>query len=174
MTRLERLVVTAEPWQLFFSFISVLTFNGIVSQEHEALKIASSILLAVVIFGWFLILGKGLNENLPEDEQKSDALFIISCFYTILLSSIFAILDYIPIDAYMKEELMGYVVALGISVVASVFYMMYFASTLFVQNQDRFLDKEKLSAEATFLLFIVFIFGVLILQTRVRKFFHKS
>jgi len=49
--------------------------------------------------------------------------------------------------------------------------VIYFVSTLFFDNQERFLDKEKLSAELVFILFIAFVVGVLVIQSRVRKFF---
>jgi len=140
---------------------------GIVPDEQQALKMASSILLAVVVFGWFLILGKGLNENLPEDEQKSDTLFVVSCFYGMLIVSTSAIMKGVQID----ESQIEYAILLVVSFALSTLYVIYFVSTLFFDNQERFLDKEKLSAELVFILFIAFVVGVLVIQSRVRKFF---
>jgi len=81
MARVKRLVVKAEPWQIFLVFAGAVLFYGIVPDAQQELKIIASILLSVIIFGWFLILGTSLNENLPEEDQKTDTLFIISCFY---------------------------------------------------------------------------------------------
>jgi|JI102314DRNA_FD_contig_71_2395741_length_1384_multi_2_in_0_out_0_2 hypothetical protein len=167
MAELKRLVVKADSWKIFFVFVGSMLFYGITPDEQSILKIVASILLAVVIFGWFLILGTSLNDNLPEDQQKSDALFIISCFYGILLVSVSAILK----DTAIDEEIAEYVVVLIVLFGLSFFYVIYFTSTLYTSNQERFLDKEKLSAEVIFILFIAFIFGVLVLQSRVKKFF---
>jgi hypothetical protein len=167
MARMKKFIVKAESWQIFLVFVGVMLVYGIVPDEQQALKIVASILLAVVIFGWFLILGTSLNENLPEDQQKSDTLFVISCFYGILLVSGSAILKDIPID----EDMAGYAIVFVISFGLSFFYVIYFTSTLYASNQERFWNGEKLSAEVIFILFIAFIFGVLILQSRVKRFF---
>jgi len=166
MAELKRLVVKAEPWQLFFVFTGAMLFYGIVPDEQHVLKIIASVLLAVVLFGWFLILGTSLNENLPEDEQKPDTLFTISCFYGILLVCLSAVLKNVPI-----EDIAEYAIVLVILFGISFFYMIYFVSVLFASNQDHYTDREKLTAEVIFILFIVFVFGVLILQSRVRRFF---
>jgi len=85
-----------------------------------------------------------------------------------LLVCVSAVLKDVPID----ESMLVYVILLFVSFVFSFFYMIYFTSTLYTSNQDRFLEKEKLSVKATFILFIVFILGILVLQSRVRKFFN--
>jgi hypothetical protein len=167
MAELKRLVVKADPWIVFFVFVGSMLLYGLAPDDPQALKITASILLAVIIFGWFLILGTSLNENLPEDQQKSDALFIISCFYGILFVSLSAILK----DTSIEEEIVEYVIALVVLFGLSLFYMIYFTSVLYASNQERLLDKDRLSAEVIFILFIAFIFGVLILQGRVKKFF---
>lgn|SRR5690606_11616143 len=167
MAELKRRVVKADPWILFFTFIGSMLFYGIAPDEQQVLKIISSIFLAVIIFGWFLILGTSLNENLPEEEQKSDALFVVSCIYGILFVSLSAILR----DTAIDEEIVEYVIVLVVLFGLSLFYIIYFASVLYASNQERFLEKDRLSAELVFILFIAFIFGVLVLQGRVRKFF---
>lgn len=167
MAGLTKLIVKADPWLIFLIFLGVMLCYGIVPDEQQILKMASSILLAVVVFGWFLILGKGLNENLPEDEQRSDILFVVSCFYGMLIVSASAIIKGVEID----ESQIEYAILLVASFALSTFYVIYFVSTLFSDNQERFLDKEKLSAELVFILFIAFVVGVLVIQSRVRKFF---
>ncbi len=167
MAGLKKIVVKAEPWQIFCVFVGAILFYGLATDEQQILKVVASILLAVVIFGWFLILGTSLNENLPDDQQKSDTLFIISCFYGLLLVCISAILKDIPID----EDMAVYAIVLVISFALSVLYVIYFTSNLYASNQELFLDKEKLSDKVIFILFIAFILGVLVLQSRVKKLF---
>lgn len=169
MGKLSRLVVQADGWQVLLVFLGAMLFYGIVPDQQHVLKIVASILLAVVIFGWFLVVGTSLNENLPEDQQKPDTLFTISCFYAILLVSASALLN----DVEMDEDAMVYAIALVISFGASFFYMIYFTSVLFTSNQEHFKDKEKLSAEVTFVLFVTFILGVLVLQNRIKRFFAE-
>lgn len=167
---LSNSIVRAEPWQIFFVFLGVIVFFTIIPEEQESLKVIATILLAASIFGWLLILGRSLNENLPEDQQKPDIVFIGSCFYCILLVCVSAILKSVPMD----NDMILYAVFFVVSFMVSFFYIIYFVSMLFVQNQDIFLNKEKLKAEAVFLLFIVFIVGVLWLQSRVKKFFPET
>lgn len=164
---LKGLIVKAEPWQIFFVFVGAILLYGIVPNDQQVLKIIASISLGIVIFGWFLVLGTSLNENLPEDEQSSDTLFIICCFYGLLLVSVSALLKDIALD----EDLISYAAVVLVSFGLSTFYIIYFASIQFTSNQERFLDKEKLNAQSIFILFICFIIGVLVLQSRVRKFF---
>ena len=168
MTRLRKLVVSAEPWQVFLVFVGVIVFNGIVKDHQETLKIIAYILLSVVIFGWFLVLGTSLNDNLPEDEQKSATFYVICCCYGIFAVSSSSILETIPIDTDFEP----YAIAASISFCLAGSYIFYFASTVYFSNQERFLDKDRLSAGATFILFIVFIVGVLVFQSRVKKIFH--
>lgn len=167
MRKINRLVIKAEPWQILFLFIGAILLYSLTPNEQAVLKIITSILLAVVIFGWFLILGMSLNENLPEDQQMSDTFFIISCFYGILLVSLSAILR----NVSMGEDMIGYVIMLLVLFGFSFFYIIYFTSTLFTSNQEHLSSKDKLRAEVIFILFIGFILGILILQSRIRKFF---
>lgn len=166
---LKGYVIKASGWQVFSVFMLAVLFFGIVPDELYLLKSISSIVLVVVIFGWFLVTGLSLNENLPEGQQESDTLFVISCFYGILLVSTSVILR----DTYLGEELMPYAIIATVTFVVATFYMIYFTSIQFVSNQEHFLRNDKLSAEATFTLFIMFLFGVLILQSRIRRFFSE-
>lgn len=163
---MKRLVVQADPWHIFFVFAGAMLICGLVPDDSDVPRFMASVLLATVIFGWFWIVGTSLNENLPEEEQRSDTLFIISCFYCALL----VILAAIPGD-FLIVNVAAYAVILLVPFVFGFFYMIYFVSVLFTSNQDRFSDKHKLSAEAIFVLFIVFIFGVLMLQSRIKRFF---
>lgn len=167
MVELKRLVVKADPWKVFFVFVGAILIYEITPDEQSILKIVASTLLAVVIFGWFLILGTSLNDNLPEDQQKSDALFIISCFYGMLLMPLSEIFKVTQI-----EMIVEFAFVLFLTFGLSFFYILYFTSVLYVSNQERFLEeKERLSAQVVFILFITFILGVLVFQSRVRKFF---
>ncbi|MBX2965803.1 MAG: hypothetical protein KF845_06635 [Cyclobacteriaceae bacterium] len=167
---MSTLIVRAKPWQIFLVFAGVITFYGIIPDDQQILNATASILLAVIFFGWFLIVGMSLNKNLPEDEQKPDTLFTISCFYGIVLVSVSALLKNLPVN----ESLTGYAIALVISFGVSSFYMIYFTSILYSINQERFLKKGKLNAELVFILFIGFILGILVLQSRIRKIFSQS
>lgn len=168
MAGLRRFIVKASSWQIFFIFLGTILIYGITPEENESLKIATSILLAVVFFGWFLLLGTSLNDNLPETQQKSDTLFILSCFYGVLAVSVSAILKDVQVD----EQMMALAMVLVISFGLSSFYVIYFASVLFGSNQERLMEKEKLSPELIFILFVGFIFGILLLQSRIKKMFY--
>lgn len=159
-------IVKAKGWQIFFVFVAGMVFYAAVPPEQESLKMIAAMLFEVIIIGWFLILGTALNENLPETEQMSPVLFTISCLYVILVTSLSSLLK----DA-LGENSVTYLIAV-ISFVISFFYMIYFTSTLYAVNQEKYLEKDKLRHEVIFILFIGFIFGVLIFQSRVRKCFR--
>ena len=86
-------IVKAEAWQIFLIFLVAIIFSGATLEDQGVLRIVATILLAVVIFGWLLILGVSLNENLPDNQRKSDTLFIVNGVYAILFISLSAIIE---------------------------------------------------------------------------------
>jgi hypothetical protein len=166
MGRMKKVVVSVEGWQIFLIWWAVIISYSIIPNDQIIWKSALSILLAVSIFGWFMLLGIALNDNLPEDEQKPDQLFIVCCFYGVLAISVSSILT----DVYLLP-ILG--IVLAILFVVSSFYVIYFTSYVFTINQDHSLFK-KLRVELIFLLFIGFLFGILVIQSHVRNFFKAS
>lgn len=166
MGRMKKVVVSAEGWQICLAWwVLILLYNSI-SNDQVIWKSALSILLAVGVFGWFMLLGTAMNDNLPEDEQKSDVLFIICCFYGVLIVAASSVLRDVHIDPTFG-------LMFAFLFVVSFFYIIYFTSTAFTINQDYSEDK-KLRVEIIFLLFIAFVFGILVIQSHVRNFFNQS
>ncbi len=170
MLRIKMFIVKAEPWQIFATFIVAMLFYRIVPDEYQLLQTAALILLNIVILGWLYVLGKCLNENLPDDKQRSDTLFVISFGYVVLVTVLVSVLKYITDDLSMDVFFMVSIILYCLSFL----YILCFVSILFVDNQEEFLRNDKLNVEFVFILFLAFILGVLVLQTRIKRFFIES
>ncbi|MBT1689005.1 hypothetical protein [Dawidia soli] len=163
---MKKIVVSVEGWQIFFVWWVVIISYSSIPNDQGIWKSALSILLAVGVFGWFMLSGTALNDNLPEDEQKSDVPFIICCFYGVLAVAASSVLK----DVYI-DPILG--LSFAFLFVASFFYIIYFISTAFAINQD-YSENKKLRVEIIFLLFIAFVFGILVIQSHIRRFFNQS
>jgi len=163
-------VIKAKPWQIFLVFIGVMVVYAITPEYPDLLKPLAAILFASIILGWFMVLGVSLNDNLPESEQKSDTFFLVNGVYGVLMITLSELFK----DMHMGEEMSVIVLVSGLYFLFSFFHIIYFTSIQFHKNQQIYLDdKDKLSGESIFVLFIVFIIGILFLQPRVKRFFNR-
>lgn len=162
---IQTYILRAEGWQIFSVFMAVMLLCAVTPDDHELLKIFVTILYGTSLFGWLFVTGRSLNDHLPEDQQKPETLFTISFFYCIAYLCISATLK----NTFIETDIAEYIIISVIIFCFAFLYMLYFASTLFILNQDVLPEREKLNYKAVFVLFIIFVIGVLVLQSRIKK-----
>lgn len=154
------------PWIVFVTFCGALLIYALSVEMGQIFLFISTLILCLVIFGWLVSLGIGLNRNLPESDQSSETIFLLSGFYcpTIIL---LAAIDSGSLLTELKGEYLGIILILFF---LSFFYLLYYDSVVFISNQEKYLNREdRTKPEIVFILFIVFIVGVLVLQGKIRK-----
>lgn len=135
-------------------------------------RVVFDLSVTVIIFGWFLLVGKNLNDELSDGERKPDLLFTINCFYLITLSSLSSILN---VGNDTEKDMPLFVLVMVIYFVIAFFQVSYFASNAFLSVQNINPKKpDHYGSQSIFFFFLFFVIGVWFIQPRVNQYFEKS
>jgi len=159
------LSINIAAWKLSLIFATPLIIYSIVPVDNVLVRDIFNILAVVLIFGWNLILGVSINNELGK-AKKSDFFFIVSCLVIIIYISLTIILE-------IRERYFASSIILSILdfvFFACYFFMVFFLTKVFISFSEEKMDKRnQIKAEAIFLAFLVPIIGVWIIQPLLRN-----
>ncbi len=122
-----------------------------------------------MLFAWFLLVGRSLNEQLPDDEKRNDTFFIINCFYLIAFMSLSSILN-----SDKESEMPAFVLLLAVYFVFAFFYVVSFTAQSFLSIQELKSKKSThFNSQMVFLYFFIFIVGIWFIQPRLNEYFKE-
>lgn len=157
-------MLKAQSWQIFLAIFLPLVIS--INTVDYWLSISFGILSNSILFAWFLLIGKNLNEQLSDNEKRSDTFFIINCFYLILFLSASLILD-----DDNKGEMPPIVFVMVCYFLFAFLYVVYFTSQSFLLIQRIKTEKrDQLSFQQVFLSFMIFIVGIWVIQPKLNQF----
>ena len=161
-------MLKAPSWQIFLAVFVPLVLS--INIPDFWISTTLAILAYGVLFGWFLVVGINLNEQLPDEEKKSDILFIINCFYLILFLSISSILE----DG-QESEIPIILLLLVVYFAFAFFHVVSFVSQSFLALQELKSRKPThYSSQSVFLYFFIFIVGIWFIQPRINEYFEDK
>ncbi|MEQ6121137.1 hypothetical protein [Reichenbachiella sp. MALMAid0571] len=160
-------ILKTTSWQIFLMVFLPLMISAIVTDF-----LIGSILEIIsynILFGWFLLVGKNLNEQLNDDEIRPDTFFIINCFYLIVFSSIASIMN-----NGRESEMPMIVLLLTVYFAFAFFYVVYFTAQSFLSMQEiKSRKSSQYSDQLVFLYFFIFIVGIWFIQPRINEYFKS-
>lgn len=161
------ILLRIKSWQLFLAIFTPVVVSDILDNWASPLL---RIISVGVLFGWYLLVGKELNEQLQEDEKENDLFFILNCLFVIVFLSLLSIFG-------EREELEG-----SMWVLLSIFYFLFSFFYIVIFTSRAFLAVQEIKSEKSayynnqmvYLLFFVYIIGIWFFQPRINKYTVQS
>lgn len=157
-------------WHIFLLIVLPVLFSGIINSDVSQFL---ALLSYVLVFCWYLFIGKSLNGVLPDKDQKNDTMFLICCFYEILFLCIVTVLTKNDVSDY--EEMPISIAIFLLLFVLSFFYIIYFVSQAFYKSNYSFKNsRERYGYEVILLFFLIFIVGVWFIQPKINLLYKSN
>ena len=154
------------PILCVFVLIAVLPDNN--PKLDSMLMYLPILLFWIMLLGWFYVIGISLYKKLPREHNMNINFFKFNLIYVVLYSLFVIIIDIIYKEILYNISLYIFYLYAGYSIL----YILYFIPKALVsvekQRAIRFYD-----CADVFIIFWFFPFGILALQSRIRKIFNQ-